>query len=180
MFKKTAIVFVFGTLAGQAAIAQDTTEIVDASEAPVVIDGAEPPVSPEVTGGWVHAPGTMGQYEGYFTGPDDAYGIDYACGPGYSSVGFRAKGLHLDAGESTLSVDGTEFASGNTTYNSKWDATSFSARFENNWSDDLKDRHNAMLNALSMGREMTWVTPSNEVFKMSLIGSYDIVACLVD
>jgi hypothetical protein len=127
--------------------------------------------------GWTHASPGLDQFEGSFNAVDDAWGVDYSCSPGFSSLGFRAKGIHVAAGESTITVDGVELAKGNTTYNSKWDATSFSQKVEAEWGDQLKDSHNALIMALARGTEAIWTTPSGDSFSIDLTGSADIKYC---
>lgn len=129
---------------------------------------------------WTHAAAAMGQFEGGVRSADDTHGIDYSCNPNMSQIGFFADGVHVAAGESTISVDGTELVSGNTTYNSSWDATSFTNRVEARWGDKLIDEHNALVDALASGYEASWTTPSGETYTFDLTGSADIKSCLVD
>jgi hypothetical protein len=144
--------------------------------APKPLVKVEPaPAGPKV--GWVHAAPGLGQHEGTFTGADDAYGLNYACAAGYSQIGLRAKGMHIAAGESTISVDGFPVITGNTTYNSKWDGTSFTNQVEAEWGETLKEAHNKLVMALARGTEAVWTTPSGTEFKISLSGSADIKYC---
>ena len=128
---------------------------------------------------WSHAAPGMGQFEGLLETEDGAMGINYACAESYSQVGFKANGVHVAAGVSTISVDGEQVAAGNTTYNSKWDATSFTNRTEAEWGPKLKDAHNKLVQALAERSEAVWTTPSGESFTFSLKGSSNIVACLL-
>jgi len=130
--------------------------------------------------GWTHASPGLDQFEGGYNAAEDAYGLDYACAPAYSQVGFRAKGLHVAAGESTISVDGEELLALNTTYNSKWDATSVTQQVEAEWGDQLKEAHNALVMALARGSEAVWTTPSGETFTIDLTGSADIKNCVME
>jgi hypothetical protein len=130
--------------------------------------------------GWSHAAPGMGQYEGLFESEDGTYGVNYACSGSYSQVGLKADGLHVAAGESTISVDGEVVATGNTTYNSKWDATSYTTSVEVEWGDTLKDRHNDFILALGGGHHAVWTTPSGKTFDIDLTGSGDIRNCVMD
>ncbi|MFG6572285.1 hypothetical protein ACGYLO_11830 [Sulfitobacter sp. 1A13353] len=128
---------------------------------------------------WSHASPGMGQHEGLLETEDGATGINYACADSYSQVGFKADGVHVAAGVSTISVDGEVVAEGNTTYNSKWDATSFTNKVESEWGPKLKNEHNKLVQALAQGAEAIWTTPNGESFNFSLKGSSDIVSCLI-
>ncbi len=128
---------------------------------------------------WSHAAPGMDQFEGLLETEDGSSGINYACSTNYSQVGFQAKGVHVAAGVSTVSVDGEPVAAGNTTYNSKWDATSFTNRSEAEWGPQLKESHNKLVQAIASGSELIWTTPSGESFTFSLKGSSNIVACLL-
>ena len=81
----------------------------------------------------------MGQYEGLFESEDGSYSVNYACAGSYSEVSLNADGLHVAAGERTISVDGKVVATGSTTYNSKWDATRYETRVESEWGPAMKD-----------------------------------------
>lgn len=129
--------------------------------------------------GWTHASPGLGQHEGRFSAEDDAFAIDYTCSPSSSQIGFRAKGLHIAAGESTIAVDGETLLTANTTYNSKWDATSVTQRVEAEWGDQLKDAHNALIMAIARGSEAVWTTPSGQTFTFNLSGSADIKHCAI-
>lgn len=128
---------------------------------------------------WSHAAPGLGQYEGLLETEDGAMGINYACADSYSQVGFKANGVHVAAGVSTITVDGEQVATGNTTYNSKWDATSFTTRVEAEWGPKLKNEHNKLVQALAEGAEAVWTTPSGKSFTFTLKGSSDIVSCLL-
>lgn len=130
--------------------------------------------------GWTHASPGLSQFEGTFDASGGNYGMNYACSPSYSQIGFRAQGLHIAAGESKISVDGVELVSGNTTYNSKWDATSFTNQVEAEWGARLKEAHNNLINALARGTEAIWTTPSGDSFTIDLTGSSGIKNCVIE
>lgn len=129
--------------------------------------------------GWTHAAAAMGQFEGSYSSEDESFGVNYGCSPSYSQVGFQVKGLHIAAGESTIAVDGKAVATGNTTYNSKWDATSFTTKVQAEWGPKLKTAHNDLINAIAKGSKAVWTTPSGESYEIDLTGSSDIKSCLI-
>lgn len=136
--------------------------------------------APAAAQDWMHTSAPMGQYEGGVRVDDGAYGVSYACGPGYSNVSLFADGVHVVAGESRVLVDGEEIASGNTVYNSARDTTAFTSEVKTNYGDAQKAAYNAVISAIASGQELTWVTPTDAEFVIPLTGSASIRNCVME
>ncbi|WP_157374320.1 hypothetical protein [Salipiger sp. CCB-MM3] len=127
--------------------------------------------------GWHHAAAPMGQFEGNYSTSDESYGLFYGCTGMSSRLTFSAKGAHIAAGLSSITVDGKEVATGDTTYSSRQDRTIFSSDVQRDWGQLRKDEHNAIITALATGSEAIWTTPSGDRFTFDLTGSSGIKKC---
>lgn len=129
--------------------------------------------------GWQHAAAPMGQFEGHFTDTEGRTLVTYGCSGLSSRLQFSAEGMHIAAGESKIVVDQSTVATGDALYNSGQDATSFTSEAKSEWGQRLKDRHNALLDAVASGASAEWHLPDGTVFMIDLAGSSDVKRCRV-
>lgn len=132
---------------------------------------------------WSHVSAPMGQKEGGIrlsSEADGDYGINYSCAFSYSKVSFSVKSMQVAEGESEIRVDGDEVITGNTSYDSAWNETTFLSAVETEYGDAQKARHNALIEALASGRTVSWVTPNGASYDIPLTGSSNIRRCKMD